>query len=95
MLKYIVILSALIISGCISSIKAQCPWPPHGGDNYPIIPPIPKPYPGDEANPDGMLSYDPNELLGPTGVDSLKMIRSLPRLMHRKLMCDSTSPTRS
>lgn len=36
--------------------------------------PIPKPYPGDEANPDGMLSYDPNELLGPTGVDSVRWV---------------------
>lgn len=44
------------------------------GNGDPCPPSIPKPYPGDEANPDGMLSYDPNELLGPAGVDSVRWV---------------------
>ena len=34
----------------------------------------PKNWPGDHANPDGNLSYDPNEIIGPEGYDSVRWV---------------------
>ena len=44
-----------------------------GGDQNPYCP-NPKPYPSDNYNPDGKLSYDPNEIIGPTGYDSVRWV---------------------
>ena len=70
------IIAIIFIIGFLNSSVAQnqCPYPPNGGNGRPLPFPIPFPYPGDEANPDGMLSYDPNELLGPAGVDSVRWV---------------------
>lgn len=45
-----------------------------GGDQRPTLTPDPIPWPADSLNPDGQLSYDPNEIIGPTGYDSLRWI---------------------
>lgn len=71
-----IIIIGVLISGALfvfsQTDKNRCPEP--GGCELPLPSPTPKPYPGDEANPDGMLSYDPNELLGPSGVDSVRWV---------------------
>lgn len=44
------------------------------GNNCPLPFPTPKPHPGDGADLAGSQSVDPNELLGPTGVDSVRWV---------------------
>ena len=46
---------------------------PGGNHNSPTIPP-PTNHPGDEANPDGAASVDPNEVIGPAGYDSVRWV---------------------
>lgn len=53
---------------------AQCPWPPHGGDNNPVPEPDPYPWPAGDLTSQGQLSYDPNEVIGPEGYDSVRWV---------------------
>ena len=46
---------------------------PGGNGNPPTVPP-PTNHPGDEASPDGSASVDPNEIIGPTGYDSVRWV---------------------
>ena len=53
---------------------AQCPWPPQGGDNDPVPTPEPYPWPAGDLTSQGQLSYDPNEVIGPEGYDSVRWV---------------------
>lgn len=57
---------------CFTNLSAEVRC--NQGDQKEQKPPEPKPFEGDKANPEGMLSYDPNELLGPAGVDSVRWV---------------------
>lgn len=69
--RFIFITIAFIIS---VFVYGQCPWPPHGGNNNPLQFPSHNPEPADAAISSGVVSADPNELLGPTGFDSLRWV---------------------
>lgn len=61
-----------IVFACCVSLHAQKPCDPTG-DNDPLTH-CPKQHPYGDYDPDGKLSYDPNEIIGPTGVDSVRWI---------------------
>ena len=63
----------LIMFGLIFAISASAQVSCNQGYQHPNNP-DPKPYPGDDYDPDGKLSYDPNEIIGPTGYDSVRWV---------------------
>lgn len=52
----------------------SCPYPRGGGNNGSLPPPEPNNTPADAATSSGVVSADPNELLGPTGYDTLRWV---------------------
>lgn len=70
MRKILFILLCLVTLMCVAADPVKC----NQGDQEEQKRPDPKPHPGDDANPEGLLSYDPNELLGPAGVDSVRWV---------------------
>ena len=63
----------LIILGLVFTFYANAQVSCNQGDQDPNNP-VPKPYPGDNYEPDGKLSYDPNEIIGPAGYDSVRWV---------------------
>lgn len=63
----------LIILGLVFTFYANAQVSCNQGDQDPNNP-VPKPYPGDNYDPDGKLSYDPNDIIGPAGYDSVRWV---------------------
>ena len=59
---------------CSVNAWGQCPWPPTSGDNNPVPEPYPYPWPAGDLTSQGQLSYDPNEVIGPEGYDSVRWV---------------------
>ena len=59
---------------CSVNAWGQCPWPPTSGDNNPPPPPNPGNNPVAGALTSGGVSADPNEIIGPTGYDSVRWV---------------------
>lgn len=76
MKRILVFISMLLCltAGALAQGIGQCPYPPHGGDNDPVPTPEPTPWPAGDATSSGQLSYDPNEVIGPEGYDSVRWV---------------------
>lgn len=72
-MKKILLLLGICFTTLVVNAQNMCPWPRGGGENESDIP-TPKPYPSGNYDPDGKLSYDPNEIIGPTGYDSVRWV---------------------
>ena len=69
------ILAFLLMLLCVTIVAlAQCPIPPGGGNNNPPPPPDHPQDPLDGTSTSGGQSVDPNEIIGPTGYDSVRWV---------------------
>ncbi len=69
-MERIVIFISMIFCILVADAQVKC----NQGDQKEQKQPIPKPYPGDGAGMAALVSVDPNELEGPTGVDSVRWV---------------------
>lgn len=82
-MKAIIILLVCLIIETPSFAQVSCNQGYQNPNN-----PDPKPYPEDNYDPDGKLSYDPNEIIGPAGYDSVRWV-SIKDILNYTIMFEN------